>query len=459
MKYLLFISLACLPLLVAVAEPPAAPKKSPAPLSLIVELTDGSRLMGTAEMETLPFIAKYGRMDLVMKEVAAVTLGEDRETVKVVMKNGDGLQGVLDMGALKLRTLVGDVHVPIRHVVRITAGGGWLPPNLFGPPGKFFEVPLQPKDKHGNPIREGKDEATGLPLEIRHKPTGMHFVFIPAGEFMMGSPEHEKHRTRHEGPVHKVTLTEPFYLGKYEVTVAEFRQLVKETGYKPVIGRDRVAHGWDGNKYGPRPGITWENPGFDSGEDHPVGHVSWDDCQQLLKRLTRGTALGRSEGNGLRFALPTEAQWEYACRAGTRTPFFWGDDESAAGRFANVRDRTLQDKAPKVASAPTLSSPPFRTDDGAVFAAPVGRYRPNSWGLYDMIGNMYEWCADWWEDGYAPGDALDPTGPGTGTRGRVGRGGCWAYGPDRCRSAHRDCLTPHYGSMGIGMRLCVRFHP
>lgn len=113
------IALASLPWIAVVAEPQADPGKPLAPLSLVVELTDGSRFIGTAEIDTLPFIAKYGRMELVMKEVASVTLGEDRETGRIAMKNGDSLQGVLDIGDLKLRTLLGEISVPIRHVSRI----------------------------------------------------------------------------------------------------------------------------------------------------------------------------------------------------------------------------------------------------------------------------------------------------------------------------------------------------
>jgi len=119
MRKLLFISLACLPWLVAEAEPPADPGKPPAPLSLIVELTDGSRFIGTTEIKTLPFIAKYGRMKLAMKEVASVTPGEDRETAEVTMKNGDNLQGVLDIRPLELQTILGSVSVGIEHILKI----------------------------------------------------------------------------------------------------------------------------------------------------------------------------------------------------------------------------------------------------------------------------------------------------------------------------------------------------
>jgi len=123
-EQLLFISFACLPWLVAEAEPPADQGETPAPLSLVVELTDGSRLIGTSELDKLPFIAKYGKMKLVIREVASVTLGKDRETGKVTMKNGDNLQGVLDIGDLKLRTLMGEISVPIRHVSRIAVTKG-----------------------------------------------------------------------------------------------------------------------------------------------------------------------------------------------------------------------------------------------------------------------------------------------------------------------------------------------
>ena len=130
MKYLLFMSLTCLSWVAAEAEPPAEPTRPSAPLSLIVELTDGSLLVGTAEIDAVPFVAKYGRMNLAMKEVVAVKFSEDQETGKVTMKNGDSFQGVLDLVGLGLRTLLGELSVPMRHVSRITVTRGPVRPGL-----------------------------------------------------------------------------------------------------------------------------------------------------------------------------------------------------------------------------------------------------------------------------------------------------------------------------------------
>jgi len=414
MKKLLFISLAWLSWLLTDAEPPAAPKKSPAPLSLIVELTDGSRLMGTAEMDKLPFIAKYGRMDLVMKEVAAVTLGEDRETGKVTMKNGDGLQGVLDIGDLKLRTLMGEVSLPIRHVLRITAGEGWLPPDVFGPPGKLFEVPLGAKDQYGNPIRRGPDPKTGLPLEIRHKATGVHLVFISAGEFMMGSPENEedRHRDGREGPVHKVRITEPFYIGKYEITQTEWLAVMDA------------------------------NPSKFKGDRNPVDQVSWNHCQEFIRKLNERLPLpsrpeprrrlgeGRGEGS-CRFSLPTEAQWEYACRAGTRTRFHWGNDETRSGEHVwsveNAGGRTHR----------------------------AGQKLPNAWRIYDMPGNVCEWCQDRWHANYAGAPSDGRAWTARGDHRRVLRGAGHVSPVAAMRSANRSAHHPSHAPGCYGCRVAL----
>jgi len=401
MRKLLFISLACLPWLVAEAEPPADPGKPPAPLSLIVELTDGSRFIGTSELDKLPFIAKYGRMKLVMKEVAAVTLGDDGETGKVTMRNGDNLQGVLDIGDLKLRTLMGEIAIPIRHVVRITAGDGWLPPDLFGPPGKFFEVPLGAKDQHGNPIRRGRDAKTGRPFEIRHKRTGMHLVFIPAGEFMMGSRENPPDAGR-ESPPHRVRISKPFYLGKYEVTQAEWTSLM-----------DR-------------------NPSAHRGARVPIGGVCWNDCQGFVEALNRSLPLSLGGVRGEEppaFSLPTEAQWEHACRAGTRTRYCFGDNERQVEQYGWSRENS--------------GDRPH----------PVGMKRPNSWGLYDVHGNIFEYCSDWCGL-FTARDEVDPSGPVNGST-RVIRGGSYDYSALYLRSSTRGSRGPSSGVQQTGFRVAL----
>ena len=283
------------------------------------------------------------------------------------------------------------------------------PPEVAVPPpwlSEFFEVPDEAEDRYGNPIREGQDEETGLPLEVRHKATGMHLVFIPDGEFMMGSPDDEKDRShsRDEGPVHKVHLTAPFFLGKYEVTQPEWRAVM-------------------GTSFG-----------HFSGDRNPVEQVSWDDCEAFLKKF--GEEVG---GAPLQFALPTEAQWEYACRAGAQTRFHYGDDLACR-------------ELPHYAW--------FNINSGGR-THPVGEKKPNAWGLYDMTGNAWEWCADW-HGAYAKGAASDPAGPERGEF-RVLRGGGWNHNAARCRSSLRDKANPRgrsgsHGTRGLlGFRVCLNF--
>ena len=297
---------------------------------------------------------------------------------------------------------------------------GGLPEWLAG----AFEVPGEAKDAYGNPVRQGLDPTTGWPLEIRHKARRMHFVFIPAGEFMMGSPENEKDRFGGEGPVHKVKITKPFYLGKYEVTQAEWQQV---TGEEP----------WSGERY------AKANP------RHAVSYVSWHDCQEFVKKLKAEVRSSRFSGSSeeraetrttnLSFALPTEAQWEYACRAGTQTRFCYGDDAD----YRQLKDYAwFDDNA---------------LDVGEKYAHPVGQKKPNAWGLYDMHGNVWEWCQDWYGD-YPSSSVSDPSGP-TGGGVRVFRGGSWRGPAGLCRSADRYASSPDSRWRCLGCRVCLRSSP
>jgi formylglycine-generating enzyme required for sulfatase activity len=295
------------------------------------------------------------------------------------------------------------------------------PGETVGPLGELepdFEIPTADKDLYANPVRKGTAEKTGWPLEIRHKATGMHLVFIPPGEFMMGSPNNEKDRLPWEGPVHPVKITKPFYMGKYEVTQAEWQK---------VIG---------------------SNPDPSKAEANPVGHVSWRDAQvfvMLLNKLLLGDRRGaHSQGTepaeegraSLHFALPTEAQWEYACRAGTTTRFSFGDDPGY---------RDLGTYAWCASNA-----------DGKAHA--VGQKKPNPWGLYDMHGSFLEWCQDWHGESYDAGVVSDPTGPGDGDR-RVLRGGAFRPNDSDCRSAWRGRNYPNVAAVFIGARVVLDMGP
>ncbi len=210
---------------------------------------------------------------------------------------------------------------------------------------------------------------------------GMEFVKIPAGEFMMGSPSGEKDKCSDEGPVHKVMIEEPYYLGKYEVTQEQWLE---------VMG---------------------SNPSRFEGDNLPVEKVSWDDVQKFIEKLNE------MEGTN-KYRLQSEAEWEYACRAGTTTRYYFGDDESKLGDYA------------------------WYGDNSGWETHPVGQKKPNPWGLYDMYGNVLEWCQDRWHDNYngAPSDGNAWEDGGSSLR--VKRGGGWNDKDRYCRSADRRGFDP-----------------
>ena len=225
------------------------------------------------------------------------------------------------------------------------------------------------------------------PGGARPGPLGMTFVWAPPGTFLMGSPPQERQRRGDEGQ-HAVTLTRGFYLAAHPVTQAQWRALMGGPG-----------------------------PSKFSGDDRPVESVSWEDCQQFCRRL--------SEQEGSAFRLPSEAEWEYACRAGSAGAFHFGAALTTAQANFDGRDGTTA----------------------------VGRFPANPWGLYDLHGNVYEWCADFYGD-YPEGHAGDPTGPGEGDA-RLLRGGSW-FGPAwYCRSAYRYWADPATRSAHIGFRVVL----
>lgn len=255
---------------------------------------------------------------------------------------------------------------------------------------------------------------------------GMEFVLISAGSFVMGSPPGEDHRDESEVQ-HIVELTKPFYLQTTEVTLGQWRAL---------MGR---------KLFGPRKGP----------EDLPVTRVSWQDCQKFIQLLNQ-------QGNG-HYRLPTEAEWEYACRAGTTTAYSWGDTiDCTRAMFANnsMKVRTCQDYARS--RGLDLDGP-----------APVMSYPPNAWGLYDMHGNVWEWCQDCYavdcssHHGHTPGGEGDGDAGGiacrvttlvdplvaTGGMAKVRRGGSWFKHGYACRSANRAFAHTFSKLQTTGFRL------
>ncbi len=285
--------------------------------------------------------------------------------------------------------------------------------------------------------RWSRIEALGQagPPQLRNT-LDMQLVLIPPGRFVMGSPSREEYRSSDEWP-HRVEITRAFYLGTCEVTVAQFRRFVEATDYRtqdecephsstmysPIVG--------DSSRY---LGYTWRSPGFFQEDDHPVVCVSWQDATAFCRWL--------SHREGCHYRLPTEAEWEYACRAGTSGAFSVRYDGLSfpAGNLRDTGDSRHY-------------SPGADWTDGYRSTSPVGSFPSNAFGLYDMHGNVEEWCADWYgADFYRHSPRSDPHGPQTGTE-RLSRGGSFIFPAFRARSANRTMLVPRMSDPSVGFRV------
>lgn len=266
----------------------------------------------------------------------------------------------------------------------------------------------------------------------------LDYVYVPPGAFEMGCVASDNQCQNDEKPSHHVELTKGFWMGRTEVTVAAFRKFVTATLRRTTAESDGWSQAFDGKNLKKKVGVNWQNPGFDQGPTHPVVHVSWYDAS-----LYCAWAGGR---------LPTEAEWEYAARAGRpATKFAWGEATSdlvAAGKLANVADQSLKRAYPNLRTITGY-------EDGFAFTSPAGTFLPNEYGLQDMIGNVAEWCADYHDEKtYASSSHQDPQGPAVGSR-RVIRGGAWVDDASNLRASYRARELPTYHDSLTGFR-CVR---
>ena len=241
-------------------------------------------------------------------------------------------------------------------------------------------------------------------LESRH---GLEFVWIKPGTFKMGSPSSEKDRYDNEGPVHMVRISEGFWLGKCEVTQGQWESVMRTQPWQGIFKIKRYVR---------------------SGANNPAVYISWNDVQKFIGRLN--AAAGSKV-----YRLPTEAEWEYACRAGTRTRWSFGDDESQLKHYAWYADNALGEK----------------------YGHSVGTKRANPWGLYDMHGNVWEWTQDCYKDSYSGAPTDGSAWKSQNCDIRVLRGGSWYDEPRSLRSANRSRYTAGNRYSSVGFRIVRRF--
>jgi formylglycine-generating enzyme required for sulfatase activity len=256
---------------------------------------------------------------------------------------------------------------------------------------------------------------------------GPEMVVIPAGQFRMGDIQGTG--DNNEKPVHEVSVKQ-FAIGRYELTVAEFRQFVEATAYKTEAEKRDGCYVWKEDEWQKVKDANWRNPSFPKKapqeDNQPVVCISWNDTKAYIDWLTEQT--------GQAYRLPSEAQWEYAARAGTDTDYWWGN------KFARSRVNCRGSGRPSRWSGKQT--------------APVGSFKPNPFGLYDTAGNVWEWCADGWHDNYkgAPTDGTVWKGAGSLF---VLRGGSWNSGATQVRSAYREKNQQTYGAGNCGVRLAM----
>jgi formylglycine-generating enzyme len=305
-----------------------------------------------------------------------------------------------------------------------------------------FETGAQPLK---TPLNAAATQAATLTNSI-----GMKLALIPSGSFTMGAKISEP--ARPDEVRHRVMISHSFYLGVYEVTVAEFRTFVDDTTSKGSTFQTSAERGGQAFNEGRKGGffmdenglstfrvdLSWKNTPYPQTDRHPVGFISWEDANAFVKWLR--------EKEHKPYRLPTEAEWEYACKAGKDVVYPWGDGIDKTGTVANVLDYSAARYYPKLVGGMPM-------DDHAAFTAPVGSYKPNAFGLHDMIGNVWEWVQDFYDipDNKA---ARDPKGPSSGSL-HVAKGGGWGNTADRARCATRFRDPPDTRYSGTGLRVAL----
>jgi formylglycine-generating enzyme required for sulfatase activity len=347
-----------------------------------------------------------------------------------VANDGTGENGIYTGELIKEMKVPGlkveDVFKQVRSAVREATQGRQVPWESSSLEGDFyFQVPAPvaapafapERTTSAAPASPVRSESSARTFKTWKEPvTGMEFVWVPGGCYLMGSPQTEVGRDSDEGPVHEVCV-DGFWMGKTEVTNAQYRAF-----HKPHNSKDFK-------------GVSL------NGEPQPAVYVAWEDADSFSQWLTT------KNGGSVKLRLPTEAEWEYACRAGSDTSRYWGDEPDRACEVENVGDQT----AGKLWAWEELHG----CDDGYAATAPTGTFPPNAFGLQDMLGNVWEWCLDVYDvDAYIKHDHKNPvyTNQSNGSD-RVIRGGNWDGGPRNVRCARRGSGFPKAMNDDLGFRL------
>ncbi len=334
----------------------------------------------------------------------------DTEHVLVTVKISDNGGASYDLIPVTLQGDFGLVGPGLnRHIV--WDSGRDLP----GVYGKHYRAAVTAEDAY-------TPEDALVTIAIPGLPPGskpLELIGVPSGTFLMGSFHADPNRPANEKPEHHVTIAKSFFMGRCEVTNAQFR----------AFRSQHTSGDYEGNSL--------------DGDNQPAALVSWSEAAAFCDWLTEET--------GMRFRLPTEAEWEYASRAGTTSYRFWEEmaPDASACEYANVLDLTAQNDS--------ITSPlMFPCEDGYVVSAPVGSFLPNAFGLHDMLGNVWEWCLDWYED-YTSDSQIDPVGEGDLLY-HVRRGGSWADGSDYIHTATRIPSAVGFQRYNVGFRVVMTPH-
>jgi len=252
---------------------------------------------------------------------------------------------------------------------------------------------------------------------------------ITSGSYIMGSYYGDKDET----PPHKVIIDYDFEIAKYEITVEDFKRFIKSTGYVTDAEKHNSCYTWIDDKWIYTTGVSWKNPNYPQKDTHPAVCISWNDSAQYIKWL--------NEQTNKNYRLPTEAEWEYVAKAGTYSKWSFGNDKKNLKFYANMADKL---------SPYTWKE---KWNDGYKFTAPVGSYKPNQLNVYDMYGNVWEWCEDWYSKNYRNTPTNGSTNNINNSDKKVFRGASWINFPTSTRSANRFADVPSSRYNVIGFRI------